>query len=344
MKESGKLYDFRNPEPDLNNTTILITGGTGTFGRGFINTILRRFKPKKTVIFSRDELRQSDMANEIQSDKNPSIRFFIGDIRDRDRLKVAMKDIDIVIHAAALKQITTAEYNPMECINTNVMGAENVVHSAIGTGVKKVIALSTDKAVCPINLYGASKLASDKIFVAANNIRGKDGTRYSVVRYGNVIGSRGSVIPLFQKLVAENAKSLPVTDRRMTRFWITLDQCANFVLSSLATMVGGEIFIPKIPSMNMVDLAKALAPGTPIKDVGIRPGEKLHEIMITQDDARHTAELTDRYVILPSFKFWDQHTDFPKNASPVPENFVYSSDNNPQTLTKESLLKQCGKH
>ena len=229
----------------------------------------------------------------------------------------------------------------MECINTNVIGAENVVRAAINAGVKKIIALSTDKAASPINLYGASKLASDKIFVAANNLSGTDGTRFSVVRYGNVIGSRGSVIPLFKKLVAEKADSLPITDERMTRFWITPNQTVNFVLSSLSLMTGGEIFIPKIPSMNLMDLAEALAPGIPHHTVGIRPGEKLHEVMITQDDARNTVEMEDRYMILPAFKFWDHDTEIPKNAKPVAEDFVYSSDNNSEWLTAEALLKMC---
>jgi len=341
MSPDQEIREFNSPKPELDNASILITGGTGSFGRGFVNNILKKYNPKKTVIFSRDEVKQNDMAWDLPFKDNPSVRFFIGDVRDRDRLIEAMRDIEYVIHAAALKQIPTAEYNPMECINTNVMGAENVVRAAIGAGVKKVIALSTDKAVSPTNLYGASKLASDKIFVAANNISGKDGTRFSVVRYGNVIGSRGSVIPLFKKLVAENAESLPITDRRMTRFWITLEQSVNFVLSSLSIMAGGEIFVPKIPSMKMVDLAKAIAPDTPHRDIGIRPGEKLHEVMITRDDSHNTAEMEDRYLILPSFKFWDQNNDVPEYAQPVAEDFYYSSDNNPEWLTADSLLKLC---
>lgn len=339
MTHAHRLFD--QPLPDLNGKTILVTGGTGSFGRAFIKAVLENYKPRKTIIFSRDELKQSDMAQDFPGSENPSIRFFIGDVRDRDRLEIAMRDVDYVIHAAALKQIPAAEYNPMECINTNVIGAENVLRAAINAGVKKIIALSTDKAANPINLYGASKLASDKIFVAANNLSGKDGTRFSVVRYGNVIGSRGSVIPLFKKLVAEKADSLPITDERMTRFWITLNQTVNFVLSSLSIMAGGEIFIPKIPSMNLVDLAEALAPGIPHHTVGIRPGEKLHEVMITQDDARNTVEMEDRYMILPAFKFWDHDTEIPKNAKPVAEDFVYSSDNNSEWLTAEALLKMC---
>lgn len=334
-------HTFDQSPADLNAKTILVTGGTGSFGRAFIAVVLKRYKPRKTIIFSRDELKQSDMAQEFPSGENPSIRFFIGDVRDRDRLEIAMRDVDYVIHAAALKQIPAAEYNPMECINTNVMGAENVVRAAINTGVKKIIALSTDKATSPINLYGASKLASDKIFVAANNLSGTDGTRFSVVRYGNVLGSRGSVVPLFQKLVAEKADSIPITDERMTRFWITLQQSVDFVLSSLSMMTGGEIFIPKIPSMKMVDMAEALAPGIPQRTIGIRPGEKLHEVMIIQDDARNTVEMEDRYIILPSFKFWDHDNEIPKNAKPVAEDFVYSSDNNTEWLTNDALLKMC---
>ncbi|NQU59159.1 MAG: UDP-N-acetylglucosamine 4,6-dehydratase (inverting) [Rhodospirillales bacterium] len=334
-------HTFDQPLTDLNAKTILVTGGTGSFGRAFIKTVLDRYKPRKTIIYSRDELKQSDMAYEFPATDHPSIRYFIGDVRDRDRLEMAMNDVDFVIHAAALKQIPAAEYNPMECINTNVIGAENVVQAAIRAGVKKIVALSTDKAASPINLYGASKLASDKIFVAANNLSGIDGARFSVVRYGNVLGSRGSVIPLFQKLAAEKADSIPITDERMTRFWITLQQSVDFVLSSLSIMAGGEIFIPKIPSMKMVDLAEALAPGTPQHTVGIRPGEKLHEVMITQDDARNTVEMEDRYMILPSFKFWDHDAQIPKGATPVAEDFVYSSDNNAEWLTAEALLKMC---
>ncbi len=234
------------------------------------------------------------------------MRFFIGDVRDAERLELAMREVDIVIHAAALKQVPAAEYNPFECIRTNVSGAENVVRAALRNGVKRVIALSTDKAANPVNLYGATKLASDKIFIAANNLAGKSGTRFSVVRYGNVVGSRGSVIPLYRKLVAEGAEYLPVTDERMTRFWITLQQGVDFVVTSLAMMHGGEIFVPKIPSMRIVDLARCIGPGLPIKVVGIRPGEKLHEVMVTEDDSRQTLELADRYVIEPSFAWWQR--------------------------------------
>ena len=331
------LYDFLDPSPDLDGAAILITGGTGSFGNGITKAIHERFRPERLIIFSRDEMKQSDMAQVFPLADYPAIRFFIGDVRDRDRLEMAMRGVDVVIHAAALKQVPAAEYNPIECINTNVLGAENVVQSAIRTGVSKVIALSTDKAANPINLYGASKLASDKIFVAANNLSGSDGTRFSVVRYGNVIGSRGSVIPMFRKLIEGNAESLPITDPRMTRFWITLEQGVNFVLSSLTIMQGGEVFVPKIPSMNIVDMAEAVAPGFPHRIVGIRPGEKLHEILITSDDARSTLELDDRYIIEPAFKFWTDETRNIDGARPVAEEFSYSSDSNEDWLDGETL-------
>lgn len=334
---TDSIRRFVSPMPDLNGASILITGGTGSFGQAFIRTVLRRFKPKKTIVFSRDELKQHDMQNDSAFQGFPSLRFFIGDVRDRDRLEMAMLGVDYVIHAAAMKQVPTAEYNPMECINTNVIGAENIVQASIRSGVKKVVALSTDKAANPINLYGASKLASDKIFVAANNLSGANGTRFSVVRYGNVIGSRGSVVPLFRKLAAEKAASIPITDDRMTRFWITVQQGTDFVLSSLSMMQGGEIYVPKIPSMRMADLAEALAPGIAHEIIGIRPGEKLHEVMITPDDSRNTVEHGDRYVILPAFKFWDANTDIPKDSEPVDEDFSYSSDSNDEWLDADSL-------
>jgi len=331
------MHKFDTPMPDLKDASILITGGTGSFGKAFIQSILQRYEPKRAIIYSRDELKQHEMQiDPVFQDQN-SLRFFIGDVRDRDRLEMAMLDVDYVIHAAALKQVPTAEYNPMECIKTNVIGADNIVQAALRTGVRKVIALSTDKAASPINLYGASKLASDKIFVAANNLSGQTGPRFSVVRYGNVIGSRGSIVPLIQNLVATKAASIPITDERMTRFWITLDQGINFVLSSLEMMEGGEVFIPKIPSMKITDLIEALAPGVSTHSIGIRPGEKLHEIMITQDDARDTIEYDDRYTILPSFKFWEQQDVIPENAKPVAEQFAYTSDANTEWLSKEAL-------
>src|SRR5678816_416592 len=254
------LRDFTQPWLDLNDKTVLVTGGTGSFGKHFLKTVIERYKPKRLIIFSRDELKQFEMAQIYSPEQYPFLRFFIGDVRDRDRLDLALRDIDYVIHAAALKQVPTAEYNPFECIRTNVFGAENLVYAALRRNVKRVIALSTDKAANPVNLYGASKLCSDKIFVAANNLAGAEGTRFAVVRYGNVVGSRGSVVPFFQKLAAEGAKSLPITDERMTRFWITLTQGVNFVLSSMEMMRGGEIFVPKIPSTTIVDLASLLGP------------------------------------------------------------------------------------
>jgi UDP-N-acetylglucosamine 4,6-dehydratase len=342
MVDNTEIRDFLNPAPSLDGTSILVTGGTGSFGRAFVQEILKTYQPKKLIVYSRDELKQSDMAAEFPDTKYPAMRYFIGDVRDRDRLEMAMREVDFVVHAAALKQVPAAEYNPMECINTNVIGAENVVQASIRAGVKKIIALSTDKAANPINLYGASKLASDKIFVAANNLSGTDGARFSAVRYGNVIGSRGSFIPLLKKLVAEGADNIPITDDRMTRFWISLTQGINFVLSSMTMMEGGEIFIPKIPSMNMAELANVLAPGVPHSNIGIRPGEKLHEVMITQDDARNTVEFHDRFIIQPAFGFWGSDRSYSNRAKPVADGFTYSSDTNSEWLTPETLKQMCG--
>jgi UDP-N-acetylglucosamine 4,6-dehydratase len=341
-KHTADFRDFLNPCPDLAGNDILITGGTGSFGRGLTKVLLQRFKPGRLIIFSRDELKQSEMAQEFPTADFPAIRYFIGDVRDCNRLEMAMRGVDVVFHAAAMKQVPTAEYNPMECVNTNVLGAENVVQSAIRCNVKRVIALSTDKAANPINLYGATKLASDKIFVAANNLSGTGGTRFSVVRYGNVIGSRGSVVPLFRKLAEDGAASLPITDPRMTRFWITLDQGLNFVLSCLSLMLGGEVFVPKIPSMKLTDMADALAPGRPHRTVGIRPGEKLHEVLITADDARSTLEMEDRYIITPAFNFWSDEEYAVNGARPVPEGFSYASDTNTDWLDKETLMRLIG--
>ncbi len=327
----------------LDGKNILITGGTGSFGRAFIRSILSRYKLGRVVVFSRDELKQYEMQYTEDGLSGPSMRYFIGDVRDVDRLETAMRGIDYVIHAAALKQVPTAEYNPFECIRTNVMGAENVANAAIRAGVKKVIALSTDKASSPANLYGASKLASDKIFVAANNLSATDGAKFAVVRYGNVIGSRGSVVPFFQKLVQQGACEVPITDPRMTRFWITLDQGVEFVLSSLEMMKGGEIFVPKIPSMKITDTAEAICPGVAQKTVGIRPGEKLHEIMITEDDARTTFELEDRYVITPSFKSWTRLPLAGEDGTPVAEDFRYSSDTNTEWLSIDALREMIDK-
>lgn len=289
----------------LDNKTILITGGTGSFGREFIGTILHRYSPKKVVVFSRDELKQYEMQNsEPFSARSKTMRYFLGDVRDRGRLERAMEGVDIVIHSAALKQIPAAEYNPFEAVLTNVIGAQNVIDAAISRGVERVVALSTDKAAAPINLYGATKLTSDKLFIAANNYRGPHDIKFSVVRYGNVMGSRGSVIPFFQK--RKHAGTLPVTDERMTRFSITLQQGVDFVLKSLERMWGGELFVPRIPSYRILDVAKAIAPEARIEIVGIRPGEKLHEEMITQPDALNTIEYEDYFVILPSTELWDR--------------------------------------
>ena len=313
----------------FNNKSILITGGTGSFGKKFIKTLLNNYSTRRIIIFSRDELKQFEMQQEF---KDCSLRFFLGDVRDRERLVQAMKGVDYVIHAAAMKQVPAAEYNPMECIKTNIYGAENVIHAALENDVEKVIALSTDKAANPINLYGATKLASDKLFVAANNIASGHKTAFSVVRYGNVVGSRGSVVPFFKKMIAEGTDHLPITDERMTRFWITLEEGIKFVMDNFKRMQGGEIFIPKIPSVLITDLAKSMS-DLPIKIIGIRPGEKLHEIMCPMDDAHLTYEFSDYFVIKPSIFFYSRENDFSKNAlgesgSIVEEGFLYSSDKN----------------
>jgi len=327
------------PTMSFDGKSLLVTGGTGSFGKRFIRTVLERWKPRRFVVFSRDEAKQYDMAHEISPEKYPAIRYFIGDVRDGDRLEMAMRDIDFVVHAAALKQVPTAEYNPFECIRTNVNGAENVVRAALRCGVKKVLALSTDKAANPVNLYGASKLASDKIFVAGNNLSGMQDTHFSVVRYGNVVGSRGSVVPFFRRLVEEGATEIPITDPRMTRFWITLDQGVDFTLSCLGMMRGGEIFVPRIPSMKVTDLAEAIAPGIPQKTIGIRPGEKLHEVMITEDDSRNTICLPDRYIIEPAFEFWKESGKGPQGAEQVKDGFRYASDTNDDWLDVETFKK-----
>jgi len=323
--------------PDLNDKSILITGGTGSFGKAFIRHVLKSYKPRRLVVFSRDELKQWDMAQEFSPQEFGCLRYFIGDVRDAGRLDMAMRGVDYVIHAAALKQVPTAEYNPFECIHTNVIGAENVVQAAIRNQVQRTIALSTDKAANPINLYGASKLASDKIFVAAGNLSGSANIRFAVVRYGNVIGSRGSVIPFMRELISKGAASLPITDTRMTRFWITLNQGVQFVLSCMGLARGGEIFVPKIPSMRIVDLAKALAPDLPHHVVGIRPGEKLHEVMVTEDDARSTLELDDRYIIEPSFHWWSRRSFVEDGAKRVAADLRYASDTNTQWLDAARL-------
>lgn len=324
----------------MDNSSILITGGTGSLGKQTVRTILERFSPRRLIIYSRDELKQFEMQQEFPQG---CMRFFIGDVRDPDRLTMAMRDVDFVIHAAALKQVPTAEYNPMECIKTNIHGAENVIHAALANNVEKVIALSTDKAANPINLYGATKLASDKLFVAANNIVGSGRTRFSVVRYGNVVGSRGSVVPFFKKLLTEGATELPITDARMTRFWITLQQGVDFVLKNFQRMHGGEIFVPKIPSLRVVDLAEAMAPKMPHKIIGIRPGEKLHEIMCPADDSHLTLEFADHYVIQPTIQFVSQ-SDFRRNklgetGTPVETGFEYHSGKNSCFLSMDEITE-----
>jgi UDP-N-acetylglucosamine 4,6-dehydratase len=323
----------------FDNKSVLITGGTGSFGRKFTRTLIEKHKPRRVIIFSRDELKQYEMAQEFNS---PQMRYFIGDVRDPERLQQAMRGVDFVIHAAALKQVPAAEYNPMECIKTNVHGAENVIKSAISAGIEKVMALSTDKAANPINLYGATKLASDKLFVAANNMVGYEKTRFAVVRYGNVVGSRGSVVPFFDKLISEGATSLPITDTRMTRFWITLQEGVDFVIRNFARMHGGEIFVPKIPSVRITDLAEAMAPGMPTNVIGIRPGEKLHETMCPADDSHLTVEFQDHFVIRPTIKFFRGDVDYLTNnleerGEAVPQGFEYSSGSNPHFLNIEEI-------
>lgn len=322
----------------FDDKSILITGGTGSFGRKFVKTILERYKPRRVIVFSRDELKQFEMQ---QVFNDPAMRYFIGDVRDGQRLRQAMRGVDYVVHAAALKQVPAAEYNPMECIKTNIHGAENVINAALENDVEKVIALSTDKAANPINLYGATKLVSDKLFVAGNNIAGGHRTRFAVVRYGNVVGSRGSVVPFFRKLIDEGAKELPITDERMTRFWITLQDGVDLVFKSFARMHGGEIYVPKIPSSRITDLAAAMAPDLPTKIIGIRPGEKLHETMCPADNAHQTLEFKDHYVICPAITFAVQK-DFKINAleevgKPVREGFEYSSGTNPEFLSIAEL-------
>lgn len=323
----------------FDHKSILITGGTGSFGKHFVKEVLKHHRPSRLIIFSRDELKQYEMQQEFNQ---PCMRYFLGDVRDCDRLKQAMRGIDYVVHAAALKQVPAAEYNPLECVKTNILGAQHVIEAALANEVEKVIALSTDKAVNPLNLYGASKLASDKLFVAANNIAGGHRTIFSVVRYGNVVGSRGSVLPYFQKLIASGAKELPITDVRMTRFWITLPQGVDFVLASFARMLGGEVFVPKIPSIKIVDLAESLMPNVKHKVVGIRPGEKLHELMCPQDDARLVREFIDHYTIQPAINFMKE-ADYSINqlgetGIRVTDGFEYHSGKNPHFLSQDEII------
>ncbi|HFK2924418.1 TPA: UDP-N-acetylglucosamine 4,6-dehydratase (inverting) [Aeromonas hydrophila] len=323
----------------FNGKTILVTGGTGSFGKKFIATVLSRYQPARLIVYSRDELKQFEMQQRFN---HPCMRYFIGDVRDGERLDMAMRDVDFVVHAAALKQVPAAEYNPMECIKTNVGGAENVIKAALNNGVQKVIALSTDKAANPINLYGATKLCSDKLFVAANNMAGKNPTIFSVVRYGNVVGSRGSVVPFFDNLIKSGANTLPITHPEMTRFWLTLQQGVDFVLNNFKRMRGGELFVPKIPSVRITELATAMAPSLNQEIIGIRPGEKLHEVMCPADDSFHTYEFNDYYVIAPSISFNSRNNDFNMNAlgetaTLVAPGFEYNSLNNQYFLSIAEL-------
>ena len=318
--------------PDFDGKTIFITGGTGSFGQTFVKRILSLYKPAKLIIFSRDEFKQYEMSQRFRTEDYPCLRYFIGDVRDQQRLEMAMRGVDYVVHAAALKHVPIAEYNPFECIQTNVIGAENVARASIRCGVSKLVALSTDKAANPINLYGASKLASDKVLTAANNISGAGGTRFSVVRYGNVVGSRGSVIPFFRGLIDKKAPEIPITDGRMTRFFVTLDQGVDFVIRAFTQMTGGEIFVPKIPSMLITDLAHAMAPDLPHRMIGIRPGEKLHELMITRDDARLTLDYGDGYIIGPQIEDWAPSSALAGTVRKVPCDFEYASNSNDRWL------------
>ena len=337
MKYNKELEEF------LKNKTILITGGTGSFGNKFVDKVIKDYSVKKVIIYSRDELKQYEMSQRL-SEYSQKLRFYIGDVRDLERLKLAMKGVDIVIHAAALKQVPAAEYNPMECIKTNINGANNVIEAAMTNSIQKVIALSTDKAANPINLYGATKLCSDKLFTAANNLVGEGKTRFAVVRYGNVSGSRGSVVPFFRKLKEQNAEFIPITDMEMTRFWISLEQGVEFVLTSLLRMHGGEIFVPKIPSIRITDLATAIAPEIPQKEIGVRPGEKIHELMCARDDFQHVIEFDDFFIIRPSIVTFSNSgplryltTELGEKGWPVIRNFEYNSHTNPDYMDIEQI-------
>jgi UDP-N-acetylglucosamine 4,6-dehydratase len=324
----------------LDDRSLLVTGGTGSFGRALVRTVLARYRPQRLVIFSRDEQKQFQMAQEFSREEHPCLRYFIGDVRDPERLKRAMEGIDFVVHAAAMKHVPIAEYNPFECIRTNIGGAENVINAAIDLGVTRVVALSTDKAANPVNLYGATKLASDKCFVAANHLAAGRHTRFSVVRYGNVMGSRGSVIEHFQRLVEQGAQELPITDRKMTRFWITLRKGVDFVLERLQEMSGGEIFVPKIPTMSIGDLAKAIGPDLATREIGVRPGEKLHEVLIPFDEARNTLEFPGHYTVYPAFNWWkvEEHLfDQGEEGSKVGPNFQYRSNSSAWRLAPADL-------
>ena len=330
--EAKEFLEIRDNPIDWGNKIMLVTGGTGSFGKHFTKTMLEKYHPKAIRIYSRDELKQHEMRQRFSDAGDSPMRYFIGDVRDLDRLKRAMEGVDIVIHAAALKQVPSCEYNPLEAVKTNIHGAQNVIDAAIDTGVEKVVALSSDKAVNPVNLYGATKLCADKIFINGNSYSGPRGTRFSCVRYGNVIGSRGSVIPLFKE--QRKTGKMTITDNRMTRFWITLDQAVELVISALDHRKGGEIFVPKIPSMKIVNLAKAVAPECEIEVVGIRPGEKLHEVLITEEDGRNTIAYNGMYVIMPNHSWWQR-----EDHETLPEGFVYASNTNDQWLTIEDLEK-----
>jgi UDP-N-acetylglucosamine 4,6-dehydratase len=332
----------------LNYKSVLVTGGTGSFGKAFIKIILQRYPNlEKVIVLSRDEFKQFEMSKMPEFEDNPKLRFFVGDVRDKDRLMRAFDGVDVVVHAAALKQVPSCEYNPFEAVKTNILGAQNVIDAAIDRNVKKVIALSTDKACAPINLYGATKLCSDKLFIAGNSYAGFHDTRFAVVRYGNVAGSRGSVIPYFRRLLDNGAKELPITDFRMTRFWLKLEQAVEMVLLALDAMKGGELFVKKIPSMKIIDLAQAIAPGVKMFEVGIRPGEKIHEMMISQEDALHTHEFDGYYVIEPAIKFWDK-VDLTAGGKLVASDFEYHSGNNKEWLTIEQMQNMiselCAEH
>lgn len=330
----------------LNNQSILITGGTGSFGKRFTEMILKQYDPKRVIIYSRDEFKQDIMKKEFMQkypEKASKLRFFIGDVRDKERLYRAFRGVDYVVHAAAMKQVPACEYNPFEAIKTNIFGAQNVVDAALDRGVKKVVALSTDKAVNPINLYGGTKLVSDKLFISANAYRGEEGTVFSVVRYGNVAGSRGSVIPFFNSLLDNGAEELPITDFEMTRFWITLEEGVNLVFKAIQESKGGETYISKIPSFRIIDLAKALKEDIKLKEVGIREGEKLHEVMITKDDSRTTYEYEKHYIIYPHFEWWDFNKFFTPGGKLINRGFEYSSGTNTEWLDVEGLRKELSK-
>ena len=331
--------NFKMDSFDFENKSILITGGTGSFGQALVKKLLKESKAERIIIYSRDEQKQFTMSQKYNTNDFPNLRYLIGDVRDFDRLDMAMYGVDIVVHAAAMKHVEAAEYNPFECIRTNVNGAENIVRASLKNNVDNVIALSTDKACNPINLYGASKLASDKIFIAANNLVGKRKTSFSVVRYGNVMGSNGSVLPLFKNLIENGASFFPITDKRMTRFWITIDQGTNFVISSLNIMNGGEIFVPKIPSIKIIDLAKSLDPNLPIKEIGIRSGEKIHEIMLSEEDAQFTYDMGDYYLLESNMKFWNLTLNQNTKGKKVEEGFSYNSLNNTEWLTSDNLIE-----